>query len=290
MTSVHPYAGGTLSDGSRLWATAGYGAGEIEIDDEAGLQSSNSTLLTAAVGGAVGLVSDGARSVELKGEAQGARLEVEDNGDLIAGLAVETWWMRLAMEGLRAFALSSDATLTPALEAGVRWDGGDGTTGAGVELGGGLGYADRASGLTAEVSGRALVAHGGGMREWGASGALRLDPGADGRGLSLSLTPSWGETGSGMARLWDEGMAGRAANDDAAEAGRGRLEGSRWSWATAWRRSAAPGWSRRTGAPPSPTTASAATAWAVAWASARVSTRAWKAAAGRARPTHPITG
>ncbi len=213
MTSVHPYAGLSLPDGSRLWALAGYGKGEIEIDDaEAGRQSSDSTLLTAAAGGTRRLVSEGATAFDLKGEVQGSRLEVDDNGDLIKGLSVRTWRMRLALEGSRDFEWSPDTVLTPSLELGLRWDGGDGETGTGVEIGGGLGYVDRAKGLTAEISARALAAHEGGVREWGASGSFRFDPGADRRGLALSLTSSWGEAGSGVAQLWEDGLTGPAAD------------------------------------------------------------------------------
>ncbi len=35
------------------------------------------------------------------------------------------------------------------------------------------------------------------MQEWGASPEARLAPGADGRGLSLSLGPAWGLQGNG---------------------------------------------------------------------------------------------
>ncbi len=232
MTSVHPYAGLSMADGTRLWATAGWGRGEIEIEeeDEAIRQSSDSTLLTAAVGGNARLVSEsgmaaaGVTALDLKGEVQGARLEIDDNGDMIAGMSVKIWRLRLAMEGSHSFALSPDETLTPSLEAGARWDGGDGLIGAGLELGGGLGWANRASGLTAAVSARALAAHGGGLREWGASGFVRLDPGADGRGLSLSVVPSWGETASGADRLWEDGVTARTVGDDGLRAPVGRLD------------------------------------------------------------------
>ena len=215
MTSVHPYAGLSLPDGSRLWALAGYGRGKIEIEDaEAGLQSSGSALLTAAAGAEARLLSEGATAFDLKGDAEAARLEVDDNNDRIEGLSVRTWRMRLALEGSHGFEWFPETVLTPSLELGLRWDGGDGETGVGVEIGGSLGYVDRKTGLTAEISGRALAAHEGGAREWGASGLLRLDPGVEGRGLSLSLSPSWGDAASGMARLWEDGLTGPPANGE----------------------------------------------------------------------------
>ena len=95
-------------------------------------------------------------------------------------------------------------TLTPTLELGVRRDGGDAETGMGVDLGGSLRYADAALGLTAEAGGRYLAAHeDAGYREWGASASIRIDPGVAGRGLTLSVAPSWGAAAAGGAeRLW----------------------------------------------------------------------------------------
>ena len=80
--------------------------------------------------------------------------------------------------------------MTPSVELGLRHDGGDGITGGGIEIGGGLGYRDLAAGLTIEGNGRVMTGQGD-YREWGLGGSLRLDPGADGRGVSLSLAPTW---------------------------------------------------------------------------------------------------
>ena len=38
--------------------------------------------------------------------------------------------------------------------------------------------------------------------EWGASFAVKVDPGNDGRGLSLSITPTWGSAASEAEQLW----------------------------------------------------------------------------------------
>ena len=111
--------------------------------------------------------------------------------------------------------------MTPALEVGGRWDGGDGATGAGLEVGGGVSWSNPGAGLTMEARARALVAQAGGMREWGASGSLRYAPGSDGRGLSLALSPRWGRAESGMERLWDEGMAARTPSIDSGATGAG---------------------------------------------------------------------
>ena len=40
--------------------------------------------------------------------------------------------------------------------------------------------------------------------EWGASLGVRIDPGDDGRGLSLSFALVWGNAASGSERLWGD--------------------------------------------------------------------------------------
>ena len=228
MASVQPYLGWSSGEGSRLWASLGYGSGEIEIEDEAlleryGRQRSGSRLLAAAAGGAVRLTPAGATRVELKGEGQATRYEVEDNGDgrddLIEGLAVETQRLRVAVQGSREYVLAGGGRVTPSAELGVRWDGGDGATGAGGEVRGGVSWTGPGR-LVLEAGGRWLVVHRSGVEEWGLTGGLRLAPRANGRGLSLSVAPGWGEAGSGVSRLWEEGMAGRG---ETAEVGSGAV-------------------------------------------------------------------
>ena len=219
MTSAHPYVGWAWPAGRHAWASLGYGRGDVTLIDgeaEAGRQTSDSTLRSAAAGGSVRVLTGegpgffGPVTVDLKGEAWTTRLAVEDNGERIAGLAVRTHRLRVAAEGARAFALSGGGLFTPSVELGMRLDRGDGETGAGVELGGGLDYAHPALGLRADVAGRVLLAHEGETEDWSVGGSVRLEP-ASGRGLSLRLAPSYGETGSGLARLWEGGVAGSGA-------------------------------------------------------------------------------
>ena len=135
--------------------------------------------------------------------------------------------LRLGVEGAYEHALAGGGRLTPSLEAGLRHDGGDGATGFGVELGGGLAWNDPAMGLTVKGWGWALVMHGSEIGEWGAGGSVLLDPGAAGLGLSWGLRPSWGDAAEGgVDRLWEDGpdspFQRAAANDDdplAGEAG-----------------------------------------------------------------------
>ena len=214
MASVQPYVGWSSEEGSRLWASAGYGSGEVEIVDQDllerfGRQRSDGQLLAAAAGGALRVAADGGAWLDLKGQGQATRYEVDENGDLIAGLAVHTRRLRFSAQGTREYVVAGGGRVAPSAELGVRWDGGDGARGAGVEVGGGLSWTAPARGVTVQAAGRWLAAHRSEVHEWGLSGGVRFEPRANGRGLSLSVEPSWGEARSGTARLWQEGTAGR---------------------------------------------------------------------------------
>ena len=87
----------------------------------------------------------------------------------------------------------------PKLEVGARHDGGDAETGFGVELGGGIAWTDPGLGLSLDLSGRTLLAHGDDdLKDRGFSAALAYDPApATQRGASLSLRQDFGGRAQG---------------------------------------------------------------------------------------------
>ena len=103
--------------------------------------------------------------------------------------------------------------LTPIFEVGLRHDDGDAETGTGVEVGGGFRYTGSA--LTLELKARGLLMHEAeDFRQWGVSGTLRYDPTPSSeRGLSASLTQSWGASAAGGAEaLWSRNAASGIAS------------------------------------------------------------------------------
>ena len=73
---------------------------------------------------------------------------------------------------------------------------GDGQTGAGVEVGGGLRY--EGGGFTLEAMARSLVSDGDDeveYKEWGMHLLLQRSTGTGGRGLSLRVMPTYGTQG-----------------------------------------------------------------------------------------------
>ena len=115
--------------------------------------------------------------------------------------------VRLMLEGSGSMPLAGGGVLEPSLEAGLRYDGGDAETGAGLEVGGGLGYS--AGRLAVRVDARMLVAHeDAAYEEWGVSGAITYQAEETGRGLSMNLGSAWGATQNGVRELWSRRDAG----------------------------------------------------------------------------------
>ena len=215
MSSAQPYLGWTTAGGIDLWASAGVGSGELELSDAGGRQSSDADMWLAAAGARGPLyATDSGLQVSLRGEALYSSFEVDGNGSRIRGHTSDVSRLRLALEARRERTLESGARLSPRFELGLRHDGGDGETGAGLELGGGAEYVSGR--LTLAGGARALAANSD-YDEWGAEAALEYAAGADGRGLTLRLAPSWGAAQSGAAQLWEQGapgLDGEAAEPD----------------------------------------------------------------------------
>ncbi len=226
LTSLHPYVSTSLLDGQvTLWATGGYGWGEVEITDTAdptaeGTVTADTRLATAAVGGAGNLLNqpglltpDGTTTVRVKAEALTTAIKAEQQGDRLAGLTTDARRLRLTLEGSHEQPLPHGAHLTPSVGVGLRHDAGDGRTGTGAEVSGGLRYAHPALRLTLESRGRVLLAHGGDYDDWSVSGRVTLAPGAQGQGLAVTLAPTYQTTTSagGLAQLWEHGTANRPA-------------------------------------------------------------------------------
>ena len=203
MTGVHPYLAWSVSS-LKVWATVGHGRGELRFVDNVRPTTLNSSMV--GVSGRL-LAREGTR-VQVAGEWAMARMDVADVESGTANMRR----VRLRLEASHMHVLSSGQSITPWGELGLRHDGGDGETGSGLEVGGGLRY-QHPAGLIAEGRARRLAMHEGTIREWGVGVLLRFDPGMVGRGLSVSLAPSWGETVSGVQHVWEHGATDLVPQD-----------------------------------------------------------------------------
>ena len=216
-TILHPYIGWFPGEDLKLWASLGFGSGEIEIDTEGNASSTDTTQQSLSGGFSRRLLhstkqtSGNTTTLNLKGDVSMTSVDVEEN--MQAGFAAQdvgSTRLRVLVSGQQQRQLANGGGLSPSVEAGIRYDGGDGATGGGIEIGGGLRYANPGGNLSIAGNVRTLLA--GDYDESGMGFLLQLSPPA-GRGLSFSLRPVWGKTGSAAERLWDDGAGEITAGD-----------------------------------------------------------------------------
>ena len=217
MTGFYPWVGYQVSDRVSVWGTTGYGAGALSLtpDGRSALETGVWMMLSAAGmrGELIGSRATGGFSLAFKTDALwvGVASDLLDGpaGRLNASEAGVTR-VRTALEGSRGFTLSGRLSLTPSVEVGLRRDGGDAETGAGMDIGSGLAFTDAVTGLSLDVRVRTLVVHqADGFRERGMSLSFGWDPTPSSPlGLTARVTPSWGGQAQGGAEtLWRNQMA-----------------------------------------------------------------------------------
>ena len=237
MTGLYPYGRTMVNERVTLWGVAGYGAGTLtltpknpETGKDDGTIRTDMDLAMAALGVrgvAVEAPTDGGFELAVTSDGMVVRTSSEKAVGLVAAEA-EVTRLRLGLEGSWRGIEAGGGALRPRLEVGVRHDGGDAETGFGLDLGGGLAWSHPANGVSAEMSGRALLTHESrGFRDRGLSGSFAWDPGqGSGRGPKVTLTQTMGAPArGGMDALLGRGtLAGLAANDNGDELENRRLE------------------------------------------------------------------
>ena len=173
VTSAAPYAGWFPSEDLRLWGTVGFGWGELEIDDAMSSRETTDLMRTSIAGGASrelassdALLPGGETTLTLHGSGSMTWSRIADNGAEIDALTVRSGMVRMRLDGGYSRRLASGGALEPSVQLGLRYDGGDGETGSGVEVGGALRYLKPAEGLTVVGRGRTLLLAGH-RAEWG---------------------------------------------------------------------------------------------------------------------------
>ena len=194
LTSVYPYVRGAVTRSLEVWAIGGYGRGSAADGREGAAAGTSGDLsmpgdLRMAMG-AAGVRQDvaeaGGVALAVVGGMGMLSLSSSGGGLTVSGLGAGVHQGRVAVEASRA-----SGAVSPFVQLGGRWDGGDGETGAGLELVGGV----RASTARVDVEarGRWLSVHTGSeYSEHGAMARLAVKSRADGTGLQAALSPRWG--------------------------------------------------------------------------------------------------
>ena len=220
VTGLYPWLGYRASDRVTVWGVAGYGAGGMLLTPEGGPALESGLSMAMAAAGTRGeLVAGGASGFELAFKADamwvGTAVDgVDGPGGRLAATEAAVTRFRTGLEGSRDYTLASRLSLRPSVEVGLRQDGGDAETGAGMDVGGGLVVSDSATGLAVDLRVRMLLVHQAeGFRERGMALSLSYNPTpSTPMGFTAKVAPSWGgQATSGAEALWGrETMAGMA--------------------------------------------------------------------------------
>ena len=221
VTGLYPWLGYKATDRISVWTVAGYGAGGLLLTPESGAALETGLSMAMVAAGTRGeLVAGGVSGFALAFKADalwvGTSIDGVDGpaGRLKATPAAVTRF-RTGLEGSRDYTLAGRLSLQPSAEVGLRQDGGDAETGAGMDVGGGLVVSDASTGLTVDVRVRMLVVHQAeGFKERGMALSLsyNLTPSTP-LGFVARVAPSWGgaQATSGAEAMWGrETMAGMA--------------------------------------------------------------------------------
>ena len=165
VTGLYPWLGYQVTERVTVWGVTGYGAGGMVLTPGGGPALESGLSMAMAAGGTRGeLIGGGSGGFGLAFKADalwvGTSVDGVDapSGRLAAtGTAVTRF--RTGLEGSREFLLAGRVSLRPSAEVGLRHDGGDAETGAGLDVGGGLIVADSSTGLALDVRMRMLVVH-----------------------------------------------------------------------------------------------------------------------------------
>ena len=219
VTGLYPWLGYQATERITVWGVAGYGAGGLLLTPEGGPALESGLSMAMAAAGTRGELFAGGGGFELAFKADalwvGTSIDgVDGAAGRLAATAAAVTRFRTGLEGSRDYTLAGRLSLTPSVEVGLRHDGGDAETGAGMDVGGGLVVSDASTGLAVDLRVRMLVMHQAeGFRERGVALSLSYNPTpSTPLGFVARVAPSWGgQATSGAEALWgQETMAGMA--------------------------------------------------------------------------------
>ncbi len=198
-----PYFTWSWNPRSRVWAMGSLGSGNVEISDpEAPPEETGTSLIAYAAGADLKLIpSQSGFSLVLKGAAWGGKMDLDQNTSRIRELDAHVYRIQISVEGSYRIPLADLGLLQPFVETGLRRDGGDGQTGAGLEMAGGARFSLPSAGLRIAGRGHVLVLHGGNMQEWGFGGQLSYTPGGH-TGPAMELRSMTGDQFSSVQEIW----------------------------------------------------------------------------------------
>ena len=211
VTGLYPWLGYQATDRVTVWGVAGYGTGGLLLTPDSGPALGAGLSMAMAAAGTRGFALAFKADALWVGTATDG---VDGPAGRLAATEAAVTRLRTALEGSRDYTLAGRLSLTPTVEVGLRHDGGDAETGAGMDVGVGVIVSDASTGLAVDIRVRTLLVHQAeGFSERGVSLSLSYNPTpSTPLGFNARVAPSWGgQATSGAEALWGrETMAGMA--------------------------------------------------------------------------------
>ena len=205
LVGVHPYASWPIGRG-KMWAFLGAGRGDVALrrcDSERG-QETDLAMRMASLGGRwpLGRASTEGVAWSVVQDVGMVRLETGDHAGPLHKRSVTATRVRVGIEAIR-----SAGSARPFLSVMARHDGGDGETGGGLEVAGGLRYEHPVRRLEITAEGRALAVHSAQVRrEFGIALSAMVPPRTDLTGFSLKVESRFGADARRSNPLWGNAM------------------------------------------------------------------------------------
>ena len=200
LNSVYPYVHWTGPGCCiEIWGVGGFGTGDVEVPDG----TSDLSMSMGMLGVRAQLVgaASGGLDLDLIGDAGIAKLSTAESASAsLSDLEVSVQRVRIGLEGSRTSDMGNGMLFTPFAQVAGRYDGGDGQSGNGLEVAGGIRIAGGRAGL--EARGRLLAIHTGEeVKEHGVSVVAFVRP-VGGQGLSMSVAPRLGADTNVSGDMW----------------------------------------------------------------------------------------
>ena len=210
LASVQPYASWPVGNGV-MWAVVGAGRGETSVcrcESERRIET-DLDMSMAILGGRwpLGRGGPGRIAWSLLEDIGVLRLTTDEGDSPLAGRDVDASRIRVGIE-----AQGGVGAVRPFLKAMARHDGGNGDTGTGLELAGGLRYQHPFRRLSLSAEGRGLALHSAdARREFGVALTLAVPPCRDLTGLSVAVESTFGAD-TRLSPMWrDPSLQGAVA-------------------------------------------------------------------------------
>ena len=203
-TTILPYASLQVTPKMLVWGTVGVGSGEASVwNGENMVDQSDLSLRLGHVAFKSQILQQQSIDLSVKGDVSIANLATDSGAGEAGSLDTTIDRVRLGVAGSYTVPLNWGGTFTPFGELAYRRDGGDGATGSGVEFIGGLRVASKM--FSVDARGHTMATYSeDDYKESGLSLLAVFNPTPGEEGLSLSFTPSWGQTTRMETTLWRE--------------------------------------------------------------------------------------